>query len=233
MRRLLPLNALRAFEAAARLSSVAAAANELCVSHSAVSQQIRQLEEYFGQRMFTRPGRRVAPTPAALAYLEDVRAALDRIAVSSDRFREGRLHRFISVNSTPSFALKWLIPRTAEFQIDNPAIQLRISASISDGIDQLDAPYDFIFRRDAMVREDYLCERLLDDVSTPVISPSPAERMSIKEPADLLNCTLLHARLRPQAWKQWFRVNGLESRRRWAALSSITSSFRWKPRSLE
>ncbi len=209
MRRLPPLNPLRAFEAAARLSSVSAAAEELCVSHSAVSQQIRQLEHYFGQRLFSRPGRRVEPTPAALAYLEDVRAALDRISISSERFREGRLHRFLSLNATPSFALRWLIPKTAEFQIANPSIQLRMSTSTTDSIDQLDAPYDFIFRRDAMVREAYSCRRILDDVAMPVISPTLAARQPIQSPADLLNCTLLHARLRPNAWKQWFEVAGL------------------------
>src|SRR5262245_35218168 len=92
MRRLPPLNALRAFEATARLSSVTAAAKELNVSHSAISQQVRLLEDYFGQRLFTRPGRRVEPTPAALAFLEDVRAALDGLAVAAEHLtrRGGR-----------------------------------------------------------------------------------------------------------------------------------------------
>lgn len=210
MRRLPPLNSLRAFEATARLSSVTAAAEELRVSHSAVSQQIRQLEEYFGQKLFTRPGRRVEPTPAALAYLEDIRAALDRISVSSERLAQDRSLRFLSVNATPSFALRWLIPRTAEFQIANPSIQLRISTSTSDGIDHLDTPHDFIFRRDVMSREGHVCRRILDDLATPVIAPGLAARFSIETPADLLECPLLHARLRPHAWKQWFHGCGVD-----------------------
>lgn len=202
------MNALKAFEATARLSSVSAAANELCVSHSAVSQQIRQLEDYFGQRLFSRPGRRVEPTPAALLYLEDIRAALDRIAVASQGLAQSRSHRFLSINATPSFALRWLIPRTAEFQIANPTIQLRMSTSPSDSIDQLDAPYDFIFRRDAMARESHVCRRVLDDEATPVVAPTLAGRFRLERPADLLDCPLLHARLRPSAWRHWFAETG-------------------------
>lgn len=210
MRRLPPLSALKAFEAAARLSSVTAAAEELCVSHSAVSQQIRQLEDYFGCKLFTRPGRRVQPTPGALAYLEDIRTALDRISVASERLSQRGAPRQLTLNATPSFALRWLIPQTAEFQIANPAVQLRISTSLSDGIDQLDSPFDFIFRRDAMTKEGYLCRRVLDDISTPVVAPALAERYRINEPADLLKCPLLHTRLRPDAWSKWLLESGLE-----------------------
>lgn len=209
MRRLPPLNALKAFEATARLSSVTAAAEELCVSHSAVSQQIRQLEEHFGCKLFSRPGRRIVLTPAAGAYLEDIRAALDRISVASERLTTKGSQRQLSINATPSFALRWLIPRTAEFQIANPSIQLRISTSLSDGIDQLDAPCDFIIRRDAMEREGHVCRRILDDHSTPVLAPRLLERFPLGGPADLLKCPLLHARLRPNAWKQWLQASGL------------------------
>ena len=113
MRRLPPLNAVKAFEAAARLSSVTAAAEELRVSHSAVSQQIKQLEDWFGQKLFSRPGRRIEPTAAALSYLEDVRAALDRIALASEQLANRGSRRVLTINCTPSFALRWLIPRTA------------------------------------------------------------------------------------------------------------------------
>jgi LysR family glycine cleavage system transcriptional activator len=209
MRMLPPLNALKAFEAAARLSSVTAAAEELRVSHSAVSQQIRQLEDYFGCKLFSRPGRRIEPTAMGGAYLEDIRAALDRIAVASERLTQRGSQRQLSINATPSFALRWLIPQTAEFQIANPSIQLRISTSTSDGIDQLDTPFDFIIRRDRMEREGHACHRLLDDRSTPVIAPGLLERFAIDRPIDLLRCPLLHARLRPNAWKQWLEASGV------------------------
>lgn len=209
MRRLPPLHSLRAFEATARLASVSAAAEELSVSHSAVSQQIKVIEDYFGQRLFDRRGRRVEPTPAALSYLEDVRAALDRIALASDRLAHHRSIRAVQINATPSFALRWLIPRTAFFQIDNPDLQLSISTSTSDGIDHLDMPQDFIFRRDAMEREGHVCRRLLDDSSTALVSPEFMARYAPRAPADLVETPLLHARTRPNDWEAWFQSAGV------------------------
>lgn len=208
MRRLPPLNSLKAFEATARLSSVTAAAHELRVSHSAVSQQLRQLENYLGCKLFSRPGRRVEPTAIALAYLDDVRAALDRIAVASERLTDRHSRRELSLNATPSFAMRWLIPETAEFQIANPTLQLRISTSLSDSIDQLPEPFDVVFRRDRMEREGYVCRRLLDDCSTPVLSPGLAA--SVEQPRDLLKHSLLHARLRRDSWRQWLRAANVE-----------------------
>lgn len=209
MRRLPPLNAVKAFEATARLSSVTAAAQELSVSHSAVSQQIKQLEDWFGQKLFSRPGRRVEPTAAALSYLEDVRAALDRIALASEHLANRGSRRVLTINCTPSFALRWLIPRTADFQIANPTLQLQVTTSTLDGFQHLDAPYDIVVRREPMVREGYVCECLVDDVSTPVLSPSLLGERVMVEPADLLGLTKLHCKSRSQAWKQWFSKNGV------------------------
>ncbi|HZT01037.1 MAG TPA: LysR substrate-binding domain-containing protein [Steroidobacteraceae bacterium] len=216
MRRLPSLTALRAFEAAARLSSVTAAAAELGISHSAISQHIRQLEEYFGQRLFNRRGRRIEPAPAALAYLEDVRAAFDRLALASDQLARRGSQRALSINATPSFAMRWLIPHTAAFQLDHPSIELRISTSDSDSIAQLKENPDLIVRREPMTRTDYVCRRLLDDVSTPVAAPSLLKRHVLEKPADLLRLPLLHMRSRPDAWAKWFKMQGV----RWPATLS-------------
>lgn len=207
MRRLPPLRALRTFEAAARLASVTAAAEELNVSHSAVSQQIKQLEDYFGLKLFKRSGRGIEPTAEAAAYLEDVGASLDRIAIASEQLSQRNRGRVLRVNATPSFAMRWLIPQTSTFQLDNPSIDLRISTSTSDGIEHLKEPADFIIRRDVMVRSDHVCRRFLDDVSTVVVSPVLAAQQHLGEPRDLLKVPILHLRSRPDAWRRWFKAS--------------------------
>ena len=146
MRRLPPLNALRAFEAAARLSSVTAAAEELGVSHSAVSQQLKLLEEHFGQKMFDRKGRRIEPTQAAQALLNDVKAAFDLIAVGSEQFAARSSEITLTINATPSFALRWLIPKTSEFQLKNPGFKILVHTSEKDSIAYVDQPFDIIIR---------------------------------------------------------------------------------------
>jgi LysR family transcriptional regulator, glycine cleavage system transcriptional activator len=209
MRRLPPLRALRAFEASARLASVTAAAAELGVSHSAVSQQIRQLEDYFGLTLFRRSGRGIEPTPQAALYLRDVAAGLDRIAIASEQLSQRGHGRVLRVNATPSFAMRWLIPQTSAFQLDNPAIDLRISVSTSDGIEHLTEPADFIIRRDVMARGDHVCRRFLDDVSTAVVSPALAGQQRLDDPRSLLKLPLLHLRSRPDAWRRWFQGSGV------------------------
>lgn len=209
MRRLPPLRALKVFEAVARHSSVTAAAEELCVSHGAVSQQIKILEEYFGRPLFRRSGRGIEPTLEASAYLADVRACLDRLAIASEQLARRRPGRILKINATPSFAMRWLIPQTSSFQLANPSIELRLSTSPTDEIDQLGEPFDFIIRRDVMRRSDHSCGKIADDVSTALVSPMLLEKHSINAPRDLLAVPLLHLKSRPDAWKRWFGASGV------------------------
>lgn len=208
MPKLPPLNALRAFEAAARRASVTQAAEELGVSHTAVSQQIQKLEHHLGQALFHRNARRVEPTKAARALAREVRAAFDRIALAAEEFDCRRGNTIIRVNATPSFAMRWLIPRSSRFQIENPAITLEIETSISDGIDHLTRGYDFVFRRAPMERPEHRCLKLLDDHSTAVLAPKLANSLELRTPEDLRRSVLLHLKSRPHAWKQWFELCG-------------------------
>ena len=203
MRQLPPLHALRAFEAAARHASVTQAAAELRVSHSAVSQHLRSLELYFGQPLFLREGRRIAPTTAATILLEEIGSAFDRIAFASQQFAQRNSGVVITVNATPSFAMRWLIPRSSNFQIENPSVSVVVETSTSDGIDHLSRSYNFIFRRAPMERPDHICQRILDDVSTPVVAPSLAGSMHFEHPGDVTKTILLHLKSRPDAWRRW------------------------------
>jgi LysR family transcriptional regulator, glycine cleavage system transcriptional activator len=209
MRKLPPLKSVRVFEAVARHLSFTEAAGELCVTHSAVSQQVKLLEEYFGQKLFERSGRSVALTPQAATYLEDVRTCLDRLAWASEQLASGSSHRVVRVNTTPSMAMKWLIPNLPSFQLANPRVEVRISTSPFDSIEQLDDSHDFILRRDTMARPGYRCRRLLDDEAVVVVSPKMQGIEALTDVKALLPNMLLHLRSRPQAWPRWFELAGL------------------------
>ncbi|MET1255753.1 LysR substrate-binding domain-containing protein [Aliikangiella maris] len=204
MRKLPPLNSLKAFEAVARLSSITEAANELYVSHSSISQHIRQLESYFDQKLFIREGRGLRPTEQAKVYLKYVRSCFDQLAVASELLAYRGNRKIISVNATPSFALRWFIPRSSEFQINHPNIELRVSVSNNDGVAHLNEPFDVIFRREPIRLTDYQSFLLFADQSTPVMSPTLYDSLRPESVEDLLKGNLMHMRSRPQLWHDWF-----------------------------
>src|SRR4051812_6212000 len=110
-KRIAHLNALRAFEATARLGSFVAAAAELAVTPAAIGQQVRQLESYFGTALFERRGKALVLTQPARGVLPDVQDAFERLARASNRLRDARLGSVLTISMPPSFAAKWLIPR--------------------------------------------------------------------------------------------------------------------------
>src|SRR6266852_3015996 len=128
-RKLPPLNALRAFEAAARHLSFTAAAAELNVTQAAISHQIKALEERLGLKLFRRVGRGLLLTDAAQAYLAEITIAFDRIAGATQRLHQHDAGGVLSATVLPSFAAKWLLPRLGRFRAAHPEIDLRISSS--------------------------------------------------------------------------------------------------------
>lgn len=206
-----PLKALRVLEAAARTGSLTLAAQELHITHSAVSQQIKLLEQYFGKPLFVRVARGVEATAAAKILVDEVRSSLDRIGLAAEQFAQSGVSRTLRVNTTPSIAMRWLIPRLSLFQIDNPRVQVLITTSTSDAISHLHEPFDLIIRRDAMVRSGFTCERFLDDVSGPVVSAGYLERVAIQTPSDCMGAALLHLSTRKDAWPRWLRQAGVDA----------------------
>ena len=125
--RLPPLNAIKFFEAAARLGSFTRAAEELNVTHGAVSRQIRLLEDWLGIRLFLRTSRNAVPTQAGTELLAEAGPALDRLAAVSRRMQNrARARGLLHVSALPTFAMRWLIPRLPDFQRDHPGLELRI-----------------------------------------------------------------------------------------------------------
>src|SRR6202007_732821 len=128
MRPRLPrLNAIKAFEPPARLGSFTRAADELNVTHGAVSRQVRLLEEWLGVRLFLRTSPNAVPTEAATELLAEAGPAFDRLAAVSRRMQNRpRARGLLHVSALPTFAMRWLIPRLPDFQREHPGLELRI-----------------------------------------------------------------------------------------------------------
>ena len=128
-RKLPPLSTLRAFEAAARLESFSRAADEISVTHGAVSHQMRSLERELGAPLFMRSGRRVVLTNVGRHFAERVRAALQELGEAAQFVRRSKGERAISVSMTPGFAARWLMPRLGRFMERHPTIAVNMHAS--------------------------------------------------------------------------------------------------------
>ena len=130
LRRLPSLNALKAFEAAARHESFTRAAEELCVTQGAVSHQVKALETELGFKLFNRERQRLVITEAGREYLNVIRDAFDRIALGTERLTQRQNSGVLTVSTSPDFAAKWLVHRLGRFSEIHPEIDLRVSANM-------------------------------------------------------------------------------------------------------
>ncbi|GGP24349.1 transcriptional regulator GcvA [Silvimonas amylolytica] len=203
-----PLNALRAFESAARLESFSAAANELFVTHGAVSKQIKQLEEWLNVQLFERAGGRVKLTDAGWRYLVQVQDGLDLISSATAQLLQPDRQRRLTINSTPTFALHWLLPRLAGFRAAHPDIDLRIMTSDRD-ISRIDTPFDLAIRRGPGDWPGFVAKPFLEEREVLLCSPALYKQSPIHRPADLARHTLLYADARPTAWQRWLTLAGV------------------------
>lgn len=208
-RNLPPLNALRAFEATARLTSMQRAAHELNVTPSAISQQVQNLEEWLGFPLLERRARQIQPTVQGRAYLPAISAAFDQIAAATTELAAGRVPRSICITCTPGFAVQWLVPRLQQFQDLHPEIDVRIDAS-TRLLDLRTEDVDLAVRHGTGRYPGLVSEKLLDDDLIPVASPGLLSgRGRVKKPADLLQHRLLHIETRDD-WRLWFAAQGIE-----------------------
>lgn len=201
-RRLPPLNALRVFEAAGRRQSFTLAAEELNLTHGAVSRQIRALEDWFGRPLFVRSHRRVTLTESGAAYLAEIGAAFDRIAAATARQMEHGSTRLLHVNALATFTLRWLIPRLSAFQLTHPSIEVRLTTS-NVPLRDLNEAYDVAIRGGPDAIAGHVAHHFLSESRIPVCSPKLLERLPLKTPSDLSRHTLLHAATLPGVWSQW------------------------------
>lgn len=191
-RQLPPLNALRAFEVAARHMSISQAAQELRVTPAAVSHQIRLLEDHVGLPLFARNGRGLALTDAGAAGLRDLREGFARLCAAMDAIDSLGEAGVLSVSVAPSFASKWLLPRLEGFQQAHPEIDVHVSASMQI-TDFVKDGTDIAIRYGAGRYSDLAVEQLLTESVVPVCSPDYLRQHGpLRVPGDLVEATLLH-----------------------------------------
>ncbi|BAN21928.1 transcriptional regulator GcvA [Caballeronia insecticola] len=206
LRQLPALNALRAFEAAARHESFSRAADELFVTHGAVSHQIRALEAELGLPLFARDGKRVRLTDRGRQYAAEVRAALVALADATRRIRSGDRDRRLIVSMLSSFSARWLTPRVGRFIEKHPEIDLELlstNALTDFNRDDVDVAIRFGYGKYSGVH----AEELLDEVFFPACSPNFRGGDLPREPRDLANVPLL--RSDEELWRPWFDAAGL------------------------
>lgn len=214
-RSLLPLNALRAFDAAARHMSFKKAAEDLSVTPAAISQQIRTLEEFLGVELFKRTNRSLILTEAAQLALMPLKAGFEKMEEAVDILTEAKKGNSLKISVSPSFASKWLIPRLANFYALNPNATVKISATF-ELTDFSAEDVDLAIRYGKGDYPGLHVEELLRDVVFPVCSPSLLEGdKPLKKPADLLAHTLIHDETfslddSAPTWNMWLKAAGLE-----------------------
>lgn len=209
LRRLPPLNALKAFEAAARSESFTRAAEELCVTQGAVSHQVKALEDTLGIKLFNRERQRLVITDAGRDYLVVVRDALDRIAVGTERLLQRQSTGALTVSTSPDFASKWLVHRLGRFAEAHPEIDLRVSATMHH-VDFAREEVDIAVRHGDGNWPGLEVARLCTEQLFPICSPKLlAGRKRPLKPSDLTKFTLLHLDDR-QAWPRWLEAAGVD-----------------------
>lgn len=206
-RNLPPFPAVRAFEASARHCSFKLAAEELCLTPSAISHQVKTLEDYLGVQLFFRETRGVVLTSEGAGYLQELAGILDRMAAATAHVRSSDASGLLSVRTSPGFANRWLVPRLATFQEIHPAIELNISTSVR--------PADFA-KEDVDVDIRWGCEPspgmrvdpLIAATRFPVASPALLKNGPVlHRPDDLRHYTLLHD-ISGNDWERWFKLAG-------------------------
>jgi len=213
-RRLPPLNALRAFEAAARHLNFSRAADELSVTPGAVSQQIQNLEDYVGAALFKRTPKGLLLTDAAQTALPALREAFDRLAEAASLLTAAVDGRRLTLTAPPSFAAKWLVPRLGAFEKAHPQVDVWLSAGI-ELVDLTAGEVDIAIRYGGGRYPGLEIRRLMSETVIPVASPEHLEANPLTSPGDLSSHILLHDGS-PDLddscpdWSMWLAARGLK-----------------------
>lgn len=215
MKRLPPLNALRAFEAAARHLSFSRAAEELSVTPGAVSQQIKALEDFIGAPVFRREKRGLLLTDAAQASLPALRDGFRSLEEAAMRLKAARASGRLTISVAPSLASKWLVPRLDGFQARHPDIDVWISADMKV-VDFGEGDVDLAIRYGAGRYPGLAVDLLMNETIVPVCSPSLLKgEDALHAPADLERFTLLHDGSPDNdetcpTWTMWLKAAGVQ-----------------------
>ncbi|GMG86149.1 transcriptional regulator GcvA [Biformimicrobium ophioploci] len=204
-----PLNALRSFEAAARHCSFRDAADELCVSHSAISHQVKLLERYLGLELFLRKARSVELTRSGKLYYPILREAFEKISEGTESLLAPRRPKVLTLQLYSTFAIRWMIPRLSDFQRAHPDVSVRLTMS------QIDVDFDH-GEVDACIRVGRSGGKNLDHLLLfsnqlfPVCSPRTLEQHRLEKPEDLAQAPILQVYPSEEDWPAWLEGSGVQ-----------------------
>ncbi|NDZ15224.1 transcriptional regulator [Variovorax sp. WS11] len=208
MDRLPPLNAIRAFEAAARHMSITLAADELSVTPGAVSRQIKSLEETLGLQLLKRGHRQISLTRQGAEYYRAVARAIESLRDATRRLKRRSQRKQLRIRAYTTFAMRWLIPRLSGFHAAHPDVEVLLKASL-EPVDFRKEDIDGAIRLGDGNWPGTHSLRLLDNILAPVASPELLKKgPKLKRPADLAHYTLLHTIARPDDWAYWLEAAG-------------------------
>lgn len=231
-RKIPPLTTLRPFEAAARLGSFTAAADELSITQGAVSLQVRNLENFLGKRLFERKTRRVELTEEGRQFAGVCQRALDELERVTRSLAAQREHSVLTVSALPTLATVWLMPRLNAFSVAHPDVEVRVATSISS-VDLRGTDIDIAIRVGKLPGVHYkknqpgidltmtdnwdgvLADYLFEDTLVPVMSRQlMSEGPDIQVAEDILKYPLIHTASRQNAWRDWFASHDIAFRNR-------------------
>lgn len=215
------LKGLKAVEAALRLGSFVAAAEELNVTQTAVSRLVKLVEGQIGQILFERHANSLIPTPAGRSLAPLLDDAFRRLEAAVDSVRRTSLPG-LSVAVGPTFAMRWLIPRLQHFQRQHPGIEVRLVTAIDDTV-TLRPDWDATIRLSSAPLPGLLAEPLFSAALFPVAAPGLAQ--TIRKLADLQHQTLLEVAHSPNEWPRWLGMSGLDPARFRRRLSFDYSTY--------
>ena len=206
-RRLPPLHTLEAYEAAARRLSFKLAAQELHLTASAISHQIKALEEFLGFALFRRGNRSLELTEGGKEYLAVVRDTLSRLRSGSQRVAERYARATLKISMGPFIASEIIVPALPSFQEAHPDIDVRIDTDLRP-IDLLHEDTDIALRFSSGPWPQLTAERLMTVSAVPVCAPAVAKLLRKRDPSDIRDIALIHSTPMPDGWPMWARESG-------------------------
>ena len=205
-----PLNSLRAFEAAARHQSFAAAAAELGVTANAISHQVKKLEQHIGTLLFERLPRALVLTTEGRDFLPDVTATFEALRIAAARVAHPQRRHVVAATAPAVFAIGWMLPRLQRFHLENPQIELQLSTARRP-VDLEAEGLDATIRHGRGEWPGLIADHLFGDAILPVCSPSYlSSRPPVRTSHSLLAETLLFSAIAPNDWNDWFAHAGIK-----------------------
>jgi LysR family glycine cleavage system transcriptional activator len=209
MRKIPPLNAIKAFESAGRHNSFTKAAEELCVSQGAISKQIAVLEEWLNTQLFLRTQSQLRLTEAGRELLATVTPAFDRIALTTMRLTERSTEvATLNVNAPPTFTMRWLIPRISSFQRLHPEIEIKLTTSTAP-INFREFSYDIAIRGFQEEPDMDNSTAFMSETILPICHPNLLKGKFIKSPDDINKFPLITYDTTPMQWSEWASSAGV------------------------